>query len=350
MHAPIADFRPVRFSAADMPERDRVRAWRDFFGPSVFHTEIEPEPDMPFQADVSVRCLPGLLVVSNVMSAARFHRTAALAADGNDHVALVIASSGGSASQRGRELATVAGDGFIMNAAEPGRFVSPPGTQFHCFHLHMPRVLLSPLVPDLDDAFLRSIPRGTEALRYLLSYVRLLEEEEVAAHPELARLTVAHVRDLLALVLGATPDATAMAEGGGLRAARLRAIKDGVARHCGDHGLCLGEVAAGHRLSPRYVQRLFETEGMTFSEFLLGQRLARAHRMLAEERYAGWTVSAIAFEAGFGDVSYFNRSFRRRFGGSPTEIRAQVASGRTGNVSASPDACRSAIGAAISRP
>jgi AraC-like DNA-binding protein len=70
------------------------------------------------------------------------------------------------------------------------------------------------------------------------------------------------------------------------------------------------------------VQRLFESEGTTFSEYVLDQRLACVHRMLPDPRYAGWTVSAIALEAGFGDVSYFNRRFRRRFGASPTQCRA----------------------------
>lgn len=47
--------------------------------------------------------------------------------------------------------------------------------------------------------------------------------------------------------------------------------------------------------------------------------------MLCDPRYVGWTVSAIAFEAGFGDVSYFNRRFRRRYGGSPTDVRHNTA-------------------------
>jgi AraC-like DNA-binding protein len=54
---------------------------------------------------------------------------------------------------------------------------------------------------------------------------------------------------------------------------------------------------------------------------VLDQRLARAYRLLGDPRCADHTVSAIAFAAGFGDLSYFNRSFRRTFGASPTEVR-----------------------------
>jgi AraC-like DNA-binding protein len=33
-------------------------------------------------------------------------------------------------------------------------------------------------------------------------------------------------------------------------------------------------------------------------------------------------VSAIAFDAGFNDLSHFNRAFRQRFGVTPSEIKA----------------------------
>jgi len=46
--------------------------------------------------------------------------------------------------------------------------------------------------------------------------------------------------------------------------------------------------------------------------------------MLCDPRFVGWTIGAIAFEAGFGDLSYFNRSFRRRYGISPSEVRAEA--------------------------
>jgi AraC-like DNA-binding protein len=42
---------------------------------------------------------------------------------------------------------------------------------------------------------------------------------------------------------------------------------------------------------------------------------------LSEPRFADRNISSIAFDVGFGDVSYFNRAFRRRYAANPTEIR-----------------------------
>jgi AraC-like DNA-binding protein len=187
------------------------------------------------------------------------------------------------------------------------------------------RAELAPLVANLDSkALWRQLTPNSEALRYLLGYVHFLERQPASLDPAIAHSVAIHLRDLFALALGPTPDAAVVAGGRGLAAARLRAIKRYVADNLGNDGLTVGAVAICHRVTPRYVQRLFQREGTTFSRFLLDQRLARAQQMLADPRYAGWRVSAIALEAGFGDVSYFNRCFRRRFGASPTQFRAHA--------------------------
>ena len=62
-------------------------------------------------------------------------------------------------------------------------------------------------------------------------------------------------------------------------------------------------------------------KGTTYSRFLLDQRLKRAHRMLSDPGQAERTISAIAYAAGFGDLSHFNRAFRRRYGESPSDVR-----------------------------
>src|SRR5207253_2132480 len=55
------------------------------------------------------------------------------------------------------------------------------------------------------------------------------------------------------------------------------------------------------------------------------QRLLSAWRMLTSPTHLHCTIGAIALEAGFSDLSYFNRSFRRRYGASPSEVRAGAA-------------------------
>jgi AraC-like DNA-binding protein len=72
---------------------------------------------------------------------------------------------------------------------------------------------------------------------------------------------------------------------------------------------------------------LFEREGTTFSQYVMAQRLAGAHRMLGEAGCAGLTITAIAMEAGFSDLSHFNRAFRRVYGASPSEVRAAARKG-----------------------
>ena len=44
--------------------------------------------------------------------------------------------------------------------------------------------------------------------------------------------------------------------------------------------------------------------------------------MLTYPRRRHLAIIDIAFAAGFGDVSHFNRVFRRRFGDTPSGVRA----------------------------
>jgi AraC-like DNA-binding protein len=185
------------------------------------------------------------------------------------------------------------------------------------------RQRLAPLVPGLEDKFNRPVPRDTEALQLLIRYLSLFDDQQSLATPELRGLVVNHVYDLVALALGATRDAAAIANGRGMRAARLHAIKTEILNSLNRHEISLAGLAARHRVTPRHLQMLFESDGTTFTQFLLKQRLARAHRMLSDPRLAEQTIIAIAYEAGFGDLSHFNRAFRRRYGETPSDVRAR---------------------------
>jgi AraC-like DNA-binding protein len=192
----------------------------------------------------------------------------------------------------------------------------------HFVTFKVPVSAIAPFVPDVGALIARRVPRETEALRLLVRYLDVLQNEGTLESVELRRLAVTHVYDLFALALGATRDAGEVANGRGLRAARLLAIKSDIDTRLGESDFSVNAIATAHDVTPRYVQILFEREGTTFSEYLLARRLDRAHRMLENPRFVGLTITAIAFEVGFNDLSYFNRSFRRRFGSAPSDVRA----------------------------
>jgi AraC-like DNA-binding protein len=314
----------LHFSTDDVPEQNRIAVWREQFGRTVLGLRFDPARDVPFEASVTLHALGGLDIASGSMSAARHERTRELTADGNDDLYLVIVNgSVGLVSQRGREIAIGDGDAFLIGAGD-AYTLTTPATARIC-SLRVPCGDLAPLVPGIDDAIMRPIERSSGGLRLLIDYVALIKREHVLAVPKLRRLVVTHVHDLIALVI----DGASETETHGLRAARLSMIKADVIENLGCATLSAATIAARHHLSRRYVQMLFEGEGTTFSQFVLGERLAHAHRRLVNSVCGHLSISAIALEAGFGDLSYFNRTFHRHYGATPSDVRA--AAHRTGD-------------------
>ena len=87
-----------------------------------------------------------------------------------------------------------------------------------------------------------------------------------------------------------------------------------------DQPLSLQQLARDAAISPYHFLRTFHAvAGMTPHQFLLHTRLQRAATRLRGSRDS---ISAIAAEAGFSDLSTFNRRFRRLLGASPSAYRA----------------------------
>jgi AraC-like DNA-binding protein len=321
----------MRFSTEELPEKDRVAFWCEVLGRNLAKIDFEVLPDVHFSRTATIRRLPGLSMVSGLSGGARTRRTRALAAEGGDDFILnILVSGGGQMSQLGRELDARSGEATLLSSADAFELVFPGPAQF--ISLTVPRPTLRTLVRDPEAVILRPILPHSEALRLLTGYLSALDDSNIeidaGTTPALLHIFVKHVYDLVALAVGATSDATEEAKGGGLRAGRLHAIKADIMSNLGNDDLSVAAVALRHGVTPRYVQMLFETEGITFSQFVLVQRLKYAHRMLTDPRFAAHSISDIAYNVGFGDLSYFNRTFRRRYDATPSDARAEAASAR----------------------
>jgi len=91
---------------------------------------------------------------------------------------------------------------------------------------------------------------------------------------------------------------------------KAKALADG---ELSNPAFCSSAIAEGLGISARYLQRVFAEVGTTPSHFLLARRLDAAAALLRQLDKPR-SVTEVALQCGFSDLSYFSRAFRRRFG------------------------------------
>lgn len=85
--------------------------------------------------------------------------------------------------------------------------------------------------------------------------------------------------------------------------------------------MSLAEFAATYQKNEKYIGRLFKQEvGLSYAEYVQEVRLSNAKQMIAK---SDDRIIDIALECGFNNISYFNRSFKKKYGYSPTDYRAR---------------------------
>lgn len=297
-----------RVRTDDWPDRDREAMFRDNVGRDA--VVVERVDGDPLRIDGTFVRMPGLALVSSRRSALRSDF-----ADCRDRLTINLGQDA-LAAQRGRQFVLKRGDAVAFSGPDPGSLTT--GRSGRVATIEFANGSLHRL---LKDPAPRHIPAAAPPLLLLRRYLSAILSADLLEVGALRPLAIEHIHDLAAIALGAGRDAEEVANGRGVRAARLQAVRDDIlARLQSD--VRLDDLASRHRVSPRYLRMLFESEGTSFTEFVREERLKRARRMLLTPRLDRLLISEIAYEVGFNDLSYFNRMFRRRFGLSPGEIRA----------------------------
>lgn len=310
------ELRSLRLVADSSQGKHDVEAFLEIWGREILRMEMTPLDGHPLSVDLMLRSLPGFSMASGSCSAMRNRHTSALV-DNDDYILVVIRHGTAEVNQYGRSATIGAGQAVLTANGAPGTFTGLTTTSV--VNLRFSRHLLSRRLADIDSLVARPIAAGDRTLRLILGYSAVLNDQAELGTARLRQSVAMHMHDLAALMLGEGDEDEQMAPG--LRAARLCAIKDSILNKIGNHGLSIADVARRVQLSESYIRQLLAEDGTTFTDFILGERLERAHHMLTDPRYANLFISTIAFEAGFGDLSYFNRTFRRRFGATPSDVR-----------------------------
>jgi len=296
--------------------------WREGICRSFCRLDAEPSQDDSIDCRVDFALVHSLTLATPTGSSARFARTRDLVIDGCDDLVLIQASRGPvHVTQKGQSIELAAGQGclFEMNVAasavvnNTGKFTA---TRF-------PRRSLLQVAPNAEAKL--SQPLGGNAAlmtmieRYFVLCNDLARDLDAAGQQTAAQ----HLIDLVGLLLGNNADQRELVERG-YSHARIELLKSETLKHLCRSNLTIALIARVTGLGARQAQRLFAQSGTTFTEFVLEQRLALAHKLLIEPLHRHRKVSDVAYSVGFGDLSYFNRAFRRRFGIAPSDMRAEA--------------------------
>jgi AraC-like DNA-binding protein len=326
------------FSTDAIPERDRLERWREVFAKAAASMDWSPLTDGQVHQKATVHRVPGLGVIegtrTNTGSQARL---TPLLISSDDLVLNIQIAGSFVLSQLGREVRLRPGDAVLGSSSDVMTAMQTPKSQFVA--LCLPRHTLESLLQDGQNQICVHLSADIEALRLLRSYLSTVLRADALQRPTLCDRVVAHIYDLVALTFRPHTDVLATAHQRGLPAARLCAIKSDIVASFGDMGLSETSVARRHRLTPRYLRILFAREGTTFSDYLRRTRLTRAHQLLTDRRNRGRTISSIAYEVGFGDLSHFNRLFRKQYGICPSDARALNSHQRRSQISVASSGC-----------
>jgi AraC-like DNA-binding protein len=184
------------------------------------------------------------------------------------------------------------------------------------------------LVSIEDHVSRRFTPNG-QMTRLLAEMVRNVAELFIDAPAPNPQALATEIIGLVALTISSEDRGAAI----DVRNARYhlrRRIVDFIDAHLGDQTLSPKKIAANSRISQSYLYSLFNDDETTVGQFVLNKRLQRAYEILVADPKGHRTVSEIAYEVGFKNVSHFSRCFSRRFKIAPRDVRhAKTSAGGT---------------------
>jgi AraC-like DNA-binding protein len=299
-----------------------LKEWREQFGRLIFNIDFTPLAETPFHGSTNpIFVHSGLSVIRNRMSAGTEFRDATMIGDTEPSCALVIAHrSTLTINHQGREFPLQPGNAAFLVCWKPGSVGAEQSYGYTAIVANADEWSIP--ASFVNEHAARPIGRDNGALALLRSYIQVLERRPVRS-TEPATMVAAghHLADLALLTVSNSEKDVTEHRVNSVQAARLTTAISLIEQRYLDANLTPAGAAAALGISVRYLERLLERSGYTFTERVMELRLQTAYRLLSDPAAGGQRIGKIAFDCGFSDFAHFSRRFRQRFGESPGGTR-----------------------------
>lgn len=314
---PDGSLHPVWMIANDIDDTERARLEGHLPSRNILRRSFESFQTAPFKSKAILQMEPDLGLMSCFEPATR-----SVMPRNEARKIVVIRPSDGIlvAEQQDRRRTCFQREAIILDATEETTFVATGVSRFDCF------ILSAQADPQNIVALnkMERIDQDNGALIVLGHYAAALMRGLLPMDSALlASLATDYMRSLVSAMIDIAKLAPNPRSGTVKSQPNLIAIKADIEVRLAQKDLSLTSFAKARGVTVRHLQKLFEAEGRTFSDYVLERRLERARLLLLSTVGTSRPISTIAFDLGFGDLSYFNRTFKKRFGITPRETRAR---------------------------
>ncbi|MBU2963104.1 helix-turn-helix domain-containing protein [Citreicella sp. C3M06] len=237
--------------------------------------------------------------------------------DPRDHIMLYLAIDGQTGlEQEQRAVRVEAGDIVLYDQAKPFKmdFIG----NMRGLVVAVPRAEAVARLLRVDDLIARKISGSSQAGKFTGSILSLFTPKDDGGHADLSLTMESSSLDLIFGSIDHFFDDNDLGAQGSRQLVKLQEIKTYLRNNLSDTGLTIDTICAANGVSPRTLSRLFSPENTSPMRWLWKTRLDVAHQAILHNR--GRSISDIAYDVGFADVSHFSRAFKQAFGRSPSSV------------------------------
>lgn len=308
------------YSTEGLPSRARAAAWNELYSQRLAYVDFTPANQDSFNAELRLSSLGPIGFARMTADRTSIARTSRHIGRTSGRLYSFMLQSRGSGvfAHCGHEAILHEGDFTLCDSSAPHSYLIEDCSEV--VMLRVPADVLRAYLPSPEQYCGRrlSVSEGIAGTAGAM-VASLCRQVETGFDAEYENRVARHLLDVMATTWSMAFDG--LETGSAVVSGRHARVKRYIEENLRDPDLSPCSIAAGLKMSSRYLRMIFSISNETISAYILRRRLEECAKQIRDARWRGHTITEIAFSWGFNSAAHFARSFRERYDIAPRDYR-----------------------------